>query len=78
MKTSILRGLIQWCVAKQKRQTNTSSKTKLFKIHQRVFSPTVPLKIILPEDWFVVLLASLDSANPVVLVAYMLGLDMAI
>lgn len=53
-----------------------SSKTNLFKTHQRVFRLTVPPKIILPEDRFVVLAASLNSANPVVLARSRCGPNM--
>ena len=60
----------------EKTQTRTFSKTKLPEIHQRVFLLTVPLKIILPKDWFIVLAAALDGANPVVLAMSMCGLDM--
>jgi hypothetical protein len=52
-----------------------SSKTKLLEIHQWVFVPTVPLKIIPPID-FTVLAAALHGANPVVLATSMCGLDM--
>ena len=59
-------------------QKRTFSKTKLHEIHQRVFLLTVPLKIILSGDWFTVLAAALDGANPVVLAMFMCGVDVAL
>lgn len=65
-------------MTKKKMQARTFSKTKLHEIHQRVSLLTMPFKIILSGDWFTVLAAALDGANPVVLAISMCGVDMTL
>jgi hypothetical protein len=52
-------------------QMRSYSETKLFRIHRWVLLPTVPPKIILPNDWFIVFVAALDGTNPIDLAIFM-------
>jgi hypothetical protein len=51
------------------------SETKLFQIHRWVFLLAMPLKIVLPEIWFIISPTTLDRTNPIGPTIFMCGFD---